>query len=215
MAVVDQGHRELTDTLNEVLQKMGDLKGATINIIDQSDGEPTGNDRAAQLLEAFTAGEGKSRVVTIVTTDLSLDSRSYETLLGQRAFGSQQEKPGALHEKFAGVSVSPVTPAIMKQLAEKMIDECALNRNMQLGLKTIIAEDFAAGKIKRDDGFRGLRRHLNEYLKRPLTDEWRETLIAKSPLTVAIQAINNGMSCEVEAPGRAVFGKRKDKGPQS
>lgn len=215
MAVVDQGHRELPDTLNEVLQKMGNLKGATLNIIDQSDGEPTGNDRAAQLMEVFSAGEGKTRVVTIVTADLSLDSRSYENLLGQRAFGSLQEKPGALHEKFAGVSVNPVTPAVMKQLAEKMIDECTLNRNMQLGLKTIIAEDFAAGKISRNEGFRGLRRHLDGYLKRPLTDEWRETLIAKSPLTAAIQAINNGIDCEVEAPGRAVFGKRDNKGPQA
>ncbi len=206
MATVEQKSLTVAEVLENALERMGDLSGAQVTVIDYA-GDFSGNEKAARLMEIFQGFSNGKKQVTLVTGDLTQDSGQQKLL-----FGAEQGQAGAgkglLGEKFAAVQRTGLRYPMLSSLAEKMIDESGLDFNMQLGLKVIVNEDISRRMVSIDGGIGDLRRHVNSYLKKPMTPEWSAELLAKSPFLSALDRFSNGCSEDLHAPTRATFRKK-------
>lgn len=208
MAQVPGSGQDVSKQLADIFNKMGDLHGASVTVYN-TDSDVGANMKSARLLEVFDISRNGKREITILTADLGQDTDEHEKLFGSRP--GTAVKKGLLQERF------PVTEPAQKyirntelpELAEKMIAESPLDGNMKLGLKAIVNEKLAAKAVTMADGVASLRSLVNQYLQRPMTAEWQNELIAKSPLTIAVRRLSEGCGTALIAPEKATFAKKQ------
>jgi hypothetical protein len=205
------GHLEpIAQVLGAALDKMGDLKGATVTLIDDV-GEFTGNQKAAQLLEVFnTPARGNApRNVTIVTRYLGQDSQEGFKITGvPPGFVGSEQMPGMLKERFAQVNQKPFNTKMFPAIAELMVDETPLPDMMREGMRAIVMDHMAQGGFRTDSGLGNLRDFVNGYLKREMTPEWEKRLIGHSPVTQVVNTMQQGLQGAVTAPATARFTRK-------
>lgn len=200
----------ITQVLGEALDKMGDLKGATVTLIDDP-GEFTGNEKAAQLLEVFnTPARGNApRNVTIVTRYLGQDSEQGFRITGvPPGFVGSEQMPGMLKERFAQVNKQPFNNKIFPALAELMVEEAPLPDMMREGMRVIVMDQMTKGGLRADSGIGDLRGFVNGYLKQEMTPEWQERLIRNSPVMQVVSTMQQGLQGAVTAPATARFTRK-------
>lgn len=206
------GHLEpISQVLAEALDKMGDLSGATVTLIDDI-GEFTGNEKAAQLLEVFnTPARGNApRNVTIVTRHLGQDSEQGFRITGvPPGYVGSEQMPGMLKERFAKVNKQPFNNKMFPAIAELMVDEAPLPGMMREGMRAIVMDHMAKGGYRADGGLGNLRDFVNGYLKREMTPEWQQRLINNSPVMQVVSCMQQGLQTNVTAPATARFAPKR------
>ncbi|MCC7036934.1 MAG: hypothetical protein IT560_06450 [Alphaproteobacteria bacterium] len=202
------GHIEpIVQVLTEALDKMGDLSGATVTLIDDA-GEFTGNEKAAQLLEVFnTPARGNTpRNVTIVTRHLGQDSEQGFRITGvPPGFAGSEQMPGILKERFAQVNQKPFNNKMFPAIAELMVEEAPLPDTLREGMRAIVMDHMGKGGFRADSGLGNLRDFVNGYLKRDMTPEWEKRLVSNSPVTQVVNTMQQGLQGSVAAPATARF----------
>jgi len=209
MATVNHSLDTVSDQLKAYFDRIGDLRNVSVTLYNE-EGEFTGNAKVARLMEVIDISRNGKREITLLTADLGQDTDEYERLFGSRP--GSPEKKGLLQEKFNIRDTGHyISRKHMPALAEKMVEESHLDGNMQLGLKVIVAEKMATIVPADLTSVSSLRHLINGYLRRPMTPEWENELIARSPLTVAIQGFSKGSGSMMVAPEKAKFAKRGQK----
>ena len=201
----------ITKVLTEALDKMGDLSGATVTLIDDTGDFNPGNEKAAQLLEVFnTPARGNApRNVTIVTRYLGQDSEQGFQITGMPpGFVGSDSQPGILKERFAQVNHKPFNNKMFPAIAELMVDETPLPDTMREGMRAIVMEHMSQGGFRVDSGLGNLRDFVNGYLKREMTPEWEKRLINNSPVTQVVNCMQQGLQGSVAAPATARFTRK-------
>lgn len=204
------GHMDpIVQVLTEALDKMGDLSGATVTLIDDV-GEFTGNQKSAQLLEVFnTPARGNApREVTIVTRYLGQDSEQGHQLLGMPKGFVGSERPGELQKRFGAVNQKPFNNKMFPAIAELMVDETPLPDMMREGMRAIVMDHMGKGGFRADSGLGNLRDFVNGYLKRDMTPAWEQQLINSSPVTQVVNRMQQGVQGSVAAPATARFTRK-------
>ncbi|MDF3022858.1 MAG: hypothetical protein K0R10_219 [Alphaproteobacteria bacterium] len=201
----------ITKVLTEALDKMGDLSGATVTLIDDTGDFNPGNQKAAQLLEVFnTPARGNApRNVTIVTRYLGQDSEQGFQITGvPPGFVGSDSQPGILKERFAQVNRKPFNNKMFPVIAELMVDETPLPDTMREGMRAIVMDHMSQGGFRVDSGLGNLRDFVNGYLKREMTPEWEKRLINNAPVTQVVNTMQQGLQGCVTAPTTARFTRK-------
>ncbi len=201
----------ISQVLTEALDKMGDLSGATVTLIDDV-GEFTGNQKSAQLLEVFnTPARGNApREVTIVTRYLGQDSEQGPLVRGfpPGYIGHSETMPTILKQRFAQVSQKPFNNKMFPAIAELMVDETPLPDMMREGMRAIVMDHMGKGGFRADSCLGNLRDFVNGYLKRDMTPAWEQQLINNSPVTQVVNRMQQGVKGSVAAPATARFTRK-------
>lgn len=214
MAFIKERFLTASQAVEKALEEMGDVEARCVIIIDDMD-EITGNMKTAELREFFApdplrdaeTGELENNVM-LLTSNLGQDPDEMKKLVGSPPgyIGHENQPDTALHKRFENVTFAPLTPEIMKALAKRMIGESALSPMQQEGLCAIIHEDvIGKKKVNAGMGARGLRHIINDYLRTPLTPEWEQTLLSRSPTANVINSLSKGTTRKIAAPRPARF----------
>jgi hypothetical protein len=202
----------IVKVLTDALDKMGDLSGATVTLIDDIGDFNPGNEKAAQLLEVFnTPARGNApRNVTIVTRYLGQDSEQGHQLLGVPKGFVGSDTQGELQKRFGAVNQKPFNNKMFPAIAELMVDETPLPDTLREGMRAIVMDHMAQGGFRADSGLGNLRDFVNGYLKRPMTPEWETRLVNNSPVTQVVNCMQNGLQGAVTAPATARFTRNQN-----
>lgn len=223
MAFIKERFLDAAKAVEKALDEMGDFDAAGVVIIDDMD-EITGNLKSAELREFFPPAqqkgedeEGLCDQVILLTSNLGQDFDAMEKLTGDNGLNRNKdgaETPkGSLHEKFPNVQLKPLTQGVLKVLAERMIAESDLAPMLREGLCEIVKEDvIAQKKIHPGAGARALRAVINDYLRTPMTTEWEQELLSRSPTAIVINSLGKGTTRKMQAPKTARFRKPAQNG---
>lgn len=198
------------EVLVKALDKMGDLTGATVTLIDDAGDFNPGNEKAAQLLEVFnTPARGNApRNVTIVTRYLGQDMEQGRYLLGMPPGFIGSERPGELQKRFGAVNQKPFNNKMFPAIAELMVDETPLPDTMREGMRAIVMDHMSQGGFRADSGLGNLRDFVNGYLTREMTPEWEKRLVNNAPVTQIVNTMQKGLAGHVTAPATARFSRK-------
>lgn len=224
MASIKDRFLNASQAIEKALEEMGECEAAGVAIIDDMD-EITGNMKTAELREFFPpnpsrgeeAGELKNHVV-LLTSNLGQDFDELEKLTGDNGLRKKDNDGGApprgsLHEKFPAVKLLPMSEGIFKAVATMMITESALPPMLQEGLCAIVHEEvIGQRKVNPATGLRGLRHAIDDYLRIPMTPEWEQMLLSRSPTATVINSLGKGTTRKMQAPRTASFKKPPQNG---
>jgi hypothetical protein len=192
------GHaKPVHEVLDEALRDLGDLSKAKMVLVDDFGDFNPGNEKSAQLLEVFnTPARGNApQEIMIVTRYMGQDSRETET-------------PQKLKQRFGEVVEAGFNAKMFPLIAERMVEETVLPKNMREGLWAIVKRGMEEGKFRPADGIGNLRNFVNEYIQHPMTPEWEKKLVDNSPVTQVVAAMQQGAGDCGQAPQTARFTRR-------
>lgn len=201
----------ISQVLTEALDKMGDLSGATVTLINDA-GEFTGNEKAAQLLEVFnTPARGNApRYVTIVTRYLGQDFNEAIRVAGvPPGYVGYEVQRGILRERFAKVNSQPFNHKVFPVIAELMVEETHLSGALRDGMRAVVAENMSQGRFNPDSGIGSLRAFVDGFLNREMTPEWQEYLVDNASVNKVAHAMRKGLKSGGIVPATARFAPKR------